>query len=39
MRINIYAHLIIIEIVDGIYARAQNWSWSDRSDSTRLEPS
>ena len=26
MRINIYAHLIIIEILDEIYARAQNWS-------------
>jgi hypothetical protein len=26
MRINIYAPLIIIEIVDEIYARAQNWS-------------
>ena len=26
MRINIHAHLIIIEIVDEIYARAQNWS-------------
>ena len=26
MRINIYAHLIIIEIVDEIYARAQIWS-------------
>ena len=25
MRINIYALLIIIEIVDEIYARAQNW--------------
>ena len=26
MRINIYAHLIIIEILDDIYARAQTWS-------------
>jgi hypothetical protein len=26
MRINIYALLIIIEILDEIYARAQNWS-------------
>ena len=26
MRINIYAHLIIIEILDEIYARAQTWS-------------
>jgi hypothetical protein len=26
MRINIYAHLITIEILDEIYARAQNWS-------------
>jgi hypothetical protein len=26
MRIKIYAHLIIIEILDEIYARAQNWS-------------
>jgi hypothetical protein len=26
MRINIYAHLIIIEILDEICARAQNWS-------------
>jgi hypothetical protein len=26
MRINIYAHLIIIEILDEIYARAQKWS-------------
>ena len=26
MRINIYADLIIIEIVDEIYARAQIWS-------------
>ena len=25
MRINIYAHLIIIEILDEIYARAQIW--------------
>jgi hypothetical protein len=25
MRINIYAHLIIIEILDETYARAQNW--------------
>jgi hypothetical protein len=24
--INIYANLIIIEILDEIYARAQNWS-------------
>ena len=24
--VNIYAHLIIIEILDEIYARAQNWS-------------
>jgi hypothetical protein len=26
MRKNIYAHLIIIEILDEIYTRAQNWS-------------
>ena len=26
MRINIYAHLIIIEILDDIYAREQTWS-------------
>jgi hypothetical protein len=26
MRINIYAHFITIEILDEIYARAQNWS-------------
>ena len=26
MRINIYAHLIIIEILDEIYAREQTWS-------------
>ena len=26
MRIHIYAHLIIIEILDEIYARAQTWS-------------
>ena len=26
MRINIYAHLIIIEILNEIYARAQTWS-------------
>ena len=26
MRINIYALLIIIEILDEIYARAQTWS-------------
>jgi hypothetical protein len=26
MRINSYAHLIIIEILDEVYARAQNWS-------------
>ena len=26
MRINIYAHLIIIEILDDIYAREQSWS-------------
>ena len=26
MRINICAHLITIEILDEIYARAQNWS-------------
>ena len=26
MRINIYTHLIIIEILDEIYARAQYWS-------------
>ena len=26
MRINIYAHLVIIEILDDIYARAQTWS-------------
>jgi hypothetical protein len=25
MRKNIYAHLIVIEILDEIYARAQNW--------------
>ena len=26
MRTNIYARLIIIEILDEIYTRAQNWS-------------
>ena len=26
MRINIYAHLIIIEILDDIYSREQTWS-------------
>jgi hypothetical protein len=26
MRINIYAHVIFIEILDEMYARAQNWS-------------
>ena len=26
MRMNIYAHLIIIEILDEVYARAQTWS-------------
>ena len=29
MRINIYAHLIIIEILDEIYKRAQTWSSVD----------
>jgi hypothetical protein len=32
MRINIYAPLIIIEILDEIYARAQNWSSEYVSD-------
>jgi hypothetical protein len=26
MRINVYAPLIVIEILDEIYVRAQNWS-------------
>jgi hypothetical protein len=28
MRINIYAHLIIIVILDEIYVRAQNWLYT-----------
>ena len=33
MRINIYAHLIIIEILDDIYAREQSWSSVEYSSS------
>ena len=37
MRINIYAHLIIIEILDEIYARVQNWSSVEYIDSNVLK--
>ena len=36
MRINIYAHLIIIEILDEIYARAKNWSSVEYSSCTKF---
>ena len=36
MRINIYAHLIIIEILDEIYARAQTWSSVEYSSRVAL---
>ena len=37
MRINIYAHLIIIEILDEIYARAKTWSTVERVENSHRE--